>query len=585
MAGHKMSVACRVKFRLFLLSSAALVLIGGNEVAQAQTPPLRGESIDTSAPAGLPDTSAVAPPSSAPSGPLPSSSVAPTAPGASANRPGGTNLSNAAPWTGPEFLWNSSVRFSESYVSNAAGVPGGSRPDYLSTLGLTSDLHEHSRRITLDANYSLTSDFYADGTLPTQVYNNLQALGDAEVIPEYLDLNLRAFAQPVVTSNFGAVSAGDREIPGTFRNSYGYFATPDLKFNWGDFATSQTMPSYGQVYFTLPSGTTAANSIPNFVTPENTTIRSVTEQISSGTDFDRLNWKLVGLLSETDRQQSLLSEKSGIADGRYALNYEWSLLVTGGYDSISNSTALLHDVTGPVAMGGFGLTLGQDFRLQAEAGERYNSLSFNGNLVYNLSPTNMLTASATDYVQTPEGQLLNNLTSLTALPDGTLTTPDDILGNGTASSLSNFNAQSPDNPALDQFISRYQTVTVSFLEEFERTHASLSLIGTRRTLLTQGFVGPGTVESWVARLAASRNISPLLTATLGANYTYNQEFGGHASTILADGELDYSLSRSTRIFLRSDYTDRISSSSLLALSPLAGSVTDFRATLGIQHTL
>jgi uncharacterized protein (PEP-CTERM system associated) len=573
-----MSAACKMNFRWLLLSSTACILIAGGELARAQTPPLRAETLD--------DSSSVGPLASSSVGPLATSAAGTAVPGTPSTGPGGgMNLSNAAAWTGPEFQWNASILASETYVSNASGIPGASQSDYMSILGFTSDLHEHSRRITLDANYNLTTNFYANGTVPTQISNYLQALGNVDVIPEYLDLDMRVFAQPVVTSNFGAVSADNVEIPGAFRNSYGYFGTPDLHFNWGDFASFKTMPSYGQVFFTIPPGTSTANTIPDLAGPENTTVRSVTEEISSGTDFDRLNWKLVGLLSETDRQQSLLSEKSGTVDGRYALNYEWSLLVTAGYESIAESSGLLHDLTGPVAMGGIGLTLGQNFSFQAEAGERYNSLSFNGNLRYNLSPTSLLTASANDYVQSPEGQLLNNLTGLTALPDGTLTTADQVLENGTASSLTPFNVQSADNPALDQFVSRYQTVVVSFLEDFERTQASLSVFGTRRTLLTAGFTGPGTADSWGVRMMASRNISPLLTATLGGDYSNNEEFGGQASTIAVHGELNYSLSRATSIFLRSSYIDRLSSSSLIALSPLTGSVTDFNATLGIRHTL
>jgi hypothetical protein len=238
-----------------------------------------------------------------------------------------------------------------------------------------------------------------------------------------------------------------------------------------------------------------------------------------------------------------------------------------------------------VALGGFGLTLGQDFSLQAQAGEHYNNLSFTGNLHYDLSPTSLLTASANDYVQTPEGQMLNNLTSLTALPDGTLTSADDVLENGTASSLTGFNLQSPDNPALNEIVSRYQIVAISFLEEFERTDASISLYGTRRTFLTTGFTGSPTSDSWNIQALVSRHITPLLTGTLGGTYTDNEEFGGQTSTITAQAQLDYSLSRSTHVFLRSSYLDRLSSHSLLALSPLAGSVDDLRVTLGISHAL
>ena len=348
------------------------------------------------------------------------------------------------------------------------------------------------------------------------------------------------------------------------------------------------MPSYGQVFFTLPPGTSTTSVIPQLSGPENTTLRSVMEQIASGTYFDRLNWKLVGLFSETARQQGLLSEKSGIADGRYAINYEWSLLLTGGYDAISGPV-LVRNVSGPVAMGGFGLTLGQDFSFQAEAGERYNSPSFNGNLRYNLSPSSMLTAIATDFVQTPESQLLNNLTNLAALPTGQLTAMNNILENGTTSSFGSFNVQSPDNPSLDQFISRYQTAAVSFIEKFERTDVTISLFGTRRTLLSARVPrrSPAdTADTWGTEIRAARHISPLLTVSLEAGpITDTQQFGGQASTINVTGEVDYTLSRTTSIYFQSGYVDRLSSSSLQALSPFSGNVSDFRATVGITRAL
>ena len=559
-----MSTAYMTRLRRLLLSSVVATAMPSAGGAFAQTPPLANSTADSS-------------PSPVPAPTSPAGASMPPQPALTGSRSGGL--------LGPEFQFNASVFFSESYVNNPAGIAGQSRSDYMSSPGLTADLHEHSARITLDADYNGFGQFYAEGTVPTQFVNHLMAVGKIEVFPEYLDIDLRAFAQPVTTSNFGVVSAGDSIVPGGFRNSYGYYETPDLHFNWGDFASFKTMPSVGQVFFSVPPGTSAANTIPGVLSPENTTLRSVTEEISSGTDFDVLKWKLVGLFSETDRQQSLLSEKSGIANAQYALSHQWSLLATGGYDSISDTIPLTHDISGPVALGGLGLTFGQDFSLQAQAGERYNSLSFNGNLRYDLSPTSLLTASANDYVQTPEGQLLNNLTSLTALPNGTLTSNDDILENGTASSLTSFNIQSPDDPSLDQLISRYQVAALSLLEQLERTQASLSLFATRRTMLTGGFTGSPVIYSWGTQILASRNLNPLLAATLGATYSDNEEFGGHASTVTIQGQITYSLSRATEVFLQSNYLNRISSSSLTELSPLAGNVSTYRLTLGIRHAL
>jgi hypothetical protein len=587
-----MSPGCGLSFRRFVLSSTAFVLIVGSGVAHAQTPLLQEGAPDKSSPASSPNPASVAQLGTAPAG----SSTSENPSSSSSARTNSLTLS--AP-TAPEFLWNASVLFSESYVSNATGTSEGATPDYLSNLGFASDLHEHSRRITLDASYSFFANFYAKGTEQTQINNNLLALGNADVIPEYFDVTLRAFAQPVVNSNFGAVTAGNRVIPGAYSNSYGYTATPDLKFHLGDFATFRTMPSYGQVFFTEPAGTAAlprsplcsllpslcTNTAPGFSTPQNVTLRSLTEEVSSGPDFERLNWRLTGLLSETAQPGTLLSEKAGLANGRYALSYEWSLLATAGYDALSDTIPLTRNVSGPVALGGFGLTLGRDFALQVEAGERYNSLSFDGNLRYDLSPSSLITATANDYVQTPQGQLLNNLTALTALPNGTLTSANDVLGNGMASSLTSFSVQSPTNFALTQFVSRFQIVSVAFLQEFGRNHASISLLGTRQTILSSAFVGPPTSNSWYAQILFSRNMTPLLTATLGGSYGDNQELGVRASTITAEGELDYSLSQATRIFLRSNFYDRLSSQSARNLSPFSGDATDLMVTLGISHTL
>ncbi len=253
-----------------LLSSAVATVIAGTGVAYAQVPPPAGSTVEGS-PAG--------PLSASPSGPA-TTQAPPPAPDSPTNSP------NAEVLQGPGFQLNANVSLSELYVNNPAGIAGQSRSDYMSTPGFAADLHEHSARITLDANYSFFGYFYAQGTVPTQIDNTLRAVGKIDVVPEYLDLDLRAFAQPVMTSNFGVVSAGNTVVPGSFNNSYGYYETPDLHFNWGDFATFKTMPSVGQVFFTVPAGTSAANTIPGIPGPENTTIRSVVEEISSGTDFE-----------------------------------------------------------------------------------------------------------------------------------------------------------------------------------------------------------------------------------------------------------------------------------------------------------
>jgi uncharacterized protein (PEP-CTERM system associated) len=446
-------------------------------------------------------------------------------------------------------------------------------------------MHDHSRRVSFDANYRGFVDFYANNTQPTQFSNNVEALATVIAIPDYLSFIGKAFAQPVVISNLGANTANGNIAAGGFRNGYGYNAGPDVTFRLGDFATSDTNATFGQAFFTTPAGAGAFAAIPGVPGPQDTTMRSVTEKLASGADFSRLTWSLVAALSETSRPQGLLSEKAGIGTFRFAVSREFSLLATGGYDAISNTSPLTKNVSGPVAMGGIGVTFGDELDLEVQAGQKYNSFSFLGSLRYNINPTATLTGSATDSVQTPEGQLLNSLTSLTATPSGVLTSSANIYGNGTASSLGGFSAQGLGSLSFNQVIARYQQVTLTFSEEFPRDHAQVSVFGNRQTQLSAGFVGPPVNNSWGTRASLSHDITRLLIGTIGGSYTNFQELGGHAKEYRVNGELGYSLSPDTRAYFRTDYIDRQSSASLQALSPFTGSLQDVRVTLGLSHTL
>ena len=195
---------------------------------------------------------------------------------ASSNSSAPTTLASAAPassgasdtsagegaTTIPPFDWGGAVMASEAYTSNGSGVSGANRDDFISTLGFNAFVHEHSRRVIFDANYAFAADFYARGTNATQISNNLQAVGTIEAIPDYLNINAKAFAAPIVTSNLGIVTAGNRVVPNGFQNSFGYYVEPDLKFRLGTFATSETTATYGSEFFSKPAGSAPIAIIP-----------------------------------------------------------------------------------------------------------------------------------------------------------------------------------------------------------------------------------------------------------------------------------------------------------------------------------
>ncbi len=500
----------------------------------------------------------------------------------SAGEPGVSNFTDSLI---PGFEWAARIDLGETYATNATGLSTGSRSDWLTFGGVGIDLHEHSRRVSVDLTYSGNVSYYAEGSQSTQFTNNLQALANVIAIPEYLNFTANAFAQPVVISNLGSVTANGTVTPNGYSNSYGYSAGPQITFRLGDFARSETVATYGSVYFTNPSGAFAFPVIPGVPGPQNTTMRTISETLSSGPDFNRLNWSLAGVFNETDRPQGLFSEKAGVGTFEYAISREIALLATGGYDAISNTTPLTKDLTGPVAMGGFALTFGEDFSLRVQGGEKYNSGSFIGTLLWNIGPTSAITGSATDSVSTPEGQLLNNLTSLTASRNGTLTSSSDIYANGSASSLGTFSVQPQGSQSFTQTIARYQQVNLDFSQDFERYHFLVGAFGSRITQLEAVFIGPPVTTSWGGRATVSHDITRDLSGTIGGSYTDNQELGGTAKTFAVDGEIAYSLSPDTRAYFRADYLTRDSSRSLQTLSPFTGNLDDLRFPIGFSHTL
>jgi hypothetical protein len=65
----------------------------------------------------------------------------------------------------------------------------------------------------------------------------------------------------------------------------------------------------------------------------------------------------------------------------------------------------------------------------------------------------------------------------------------------------------------------------------------------------------------------------------------DQELGGTARTFEVGAELSYAVTRNTQFYFQTNYLDRQSSAALRALSPLTGSLSDYKITIGVNHTL
>jgi len=247
------------------------------------------------------------------------------------------------------FSFDGTVALTEIYTINGTGLPNsyvgagsGRGSDFITSLSLGVEMHNRTARFQGDLQSNLVGYAHVHNSSLNRVSTFLNGIARAVLVPEHVLLDVRAFAAPVLVSRLGSLSAEDRPIAtGTNsgrRDTYGYIIAPDFLFRLGDFATSETTFSHGNVFFFQPPGPVIEDSIPGEIPTTQSTTYAVTERFSSGTDFGRFAWAITGTASKATQISGGLEEAGGATDVRFALNRGIALLGTGGYASITTES-------------------------------------------------------------------------------------------------------------------------------------------------------------------------------------------------------------------------------------------------------
>ena len=111
-----------------------------------------------------------------------------TAPAPTSDRPA-SDVSGFVGSLIPGFDFTAGINLSETYTTNSRGFSGNTtQDDWITQGGVNLGMHEHSRRVSLDANYYGQIYYYARDTQSTQFTNDLQALANVSAIPDYLNI-------------------------------------------------------------------------------------------------------------------------------------------------------------------------------------------------------------------------------------------------------------------------------------------------------------------------------------------------------------------------------------------------------------
>jgi uncharacterized protein (PEP-CTERM system associated) len=512
------------------------------------------------------------------------------APGAAGTESADDGITGA-PLGATGFQLTKRVDLSEIYTSNGLGVSGGSGgrggSDWVTRLLLNVGVHDHTARLDADVDYTLGGFLYVRNSSLAQITNRGAAIVRADLVPEHLQLQARAFAGTIYVNQLGALSATDRPVAdgrnSGQRNTYGYTVAPNFTFRLGDFLTSSTMVSDRAVYFDRPNGPSNSSTIPGESDPENTNSYGLTQTFSSGIDFNRLNWRVLGMASKTTRGAGDISELSGIGDFKYAVSRTFALLATGGYQSITTDQKLNHDLRGVFAMGGVQVTLGPRLQGSIRAGRQFNFNSYIGNVSYQISGATVLVGSATDTVTTPAMRLLNNLGSLGTDPSGNLVDTNYQQPDIPASGISGFDAAPMDQLGFSNNISRYRMYNLSLLHDTERTHYRVTAFTTVRDILTS--LTPGLrprQHSTGGNLNILRSITPRIDGNFDTTYVTQDFEGTEFGIFRASIGANYRMTPDMQFYSRIAYLHRSSDQALASLSPSSGDLSDVNVLIGVR---
>jgi hypothetical protein len=532
--------------------------------------------------------------------------VPPGPPAAAPAAPGNAPPPEAAPGTFAPFgpgqtlrltglSFNGSVDLSETYTTNAFGVGsgfgGGSGPDFITTLGLSLGAHDHTVRFDGDLSSRVAADLYARHSASDHVYLYLDAVGNAILVQNYLVLRASAFAAPILANNLGPLGAGGRPVAGGAytgtRDTYGYTVSPDLTFRLGDFANLDTVPRQSSIFFVPPNTPTVNQPVPGQTIPDAVYLYGASEIISSGTDFNRLNWTFTGSYDVTSERLLEYREAIGLADLKYAISRELSLLGNFGYESLTSNQPLLKSLVGPVAMGGLRVTFTNAFEADATAGWRYNSNSYTGNLRYAVGPYTTILGSYTDSVNTPAGLLSGGFGQIGVNGQGGfVNTGYQPPGGGLPPSVPGVTTPNPvpvGGLGFNTAILRYKAATASVLYIADRTDLRLTAYRTSYDTLTVLSGALPQTTSTGFEFAANRRLTPRLSATATVNYLMQDVLGGRYDLLNGSIDVDYTISPVMTAFFRAAYVHRLSNAALVAASPITTNESDATVTIGIAR--
>jgi len=488
-----------------------------------------------------------------------------------------------------EWTFTPYAEVQETVTDNVRSVSTGRESDLATELTGGLRINGQGARARLNLNYSATYEKYLDNSDLDGFRQSLSATGNSEIIRNSVFIDAQASIARIDQDRGGTVSGTDRNTGSNQQDVYLYSLSPYWRQRLGGFAESELRVKQSETFTSTPSSSTggagggvgaatAANSA------SDTTTNEVSAALASGSDFQRLLWKLSASGRESERATGTAEFYNAEGKAQFGISSGFALLATGGYDDIEDGT-MTEDVSGPYLLGGFLWNPSPRTRLRLQGGYRYQSASFDGEASWDVTARTRFVAKYSDTV----GLAIDDF--LTALNNTRIDASGNFVDRSTGLIYSGRDVSGLSN---SDGLNRTKTFSATVTTTWPRDNLQLSFVHSDRETLSGGTV-PGalnsagstqTVDTLV--LSFGHSFTPLWSSSLTLSYSESSGGGTTGSrsdeTLRATAAMSYSISDTLTGSVSYSYLDRSGNAGGVVSSGNQGDVVENVLVLSLRKS-
>lgn len=301
-----------------------------------------------------------------------------------------------------------SLTLSETYSDNVDLDPDGQEEkSFISAITPGFQLRYDAPRVTAALDNTTTIVHQTGGE--NKGFNlrpDVAGFATTEIAEDQIFVDMRASVSRQLIDTDEADAESNRETVQV------YTVSPYLVHRFGGFADAELRYTFNQVFVDEDDG--QAN---NDTTSDDDMTHALSLTTSSGDDFNKFRWSLIGSASNTSRSDDGDIEQSEARlDVEYLVGRSIALLGSIGYQTYDDGDAR-NDVDGPTWQAGFRYNPNPRLELRATYGERDGDGSLNADVQYQIGAWTTFTAGYAEIFETGQERVSRDLSFIATDPE------------------------------------------------------------------------------------------------------------------------------------------------------------------------